>query len=56
MISDIKNVTNRQTEYGQLWGGLDYISGRFDMLALKPIEVQIERHQELFKTSYESLS
>ena len=56
VIGDIKNVTNRETHYGQLWGGLDYISGRYDVLAMDSINKDLDRHRNLFKADYESLS
>ena len=56
VIGDIKNVTNRETSYSQLWGGLSYISGRYDILALEPINEELDRHRELYKEDYESLT
>ena len=55
VIGDIKNVTNRETSYGQLWEGLDHISTRYEALAFDPILGELTRHRALFKTAYESL-
>ena len=55
VIGDIKNVTKRETSYGQLWGGLDYFESRYEDLALEPIVEKIQQHRNGFKEVYEGL-
>jgi len=56
VISDIKNVTKRETEYGQLWDGLEYVESRYNTLAFEPITSELDRHRNDFKDAYESLT
>ena len=55
VIGDIKNVTNRETEYAQLWGGLDYMETRYTDLALVPINDRLGKHRTDFLDAYQSL-
>jgi len=55
VIGDIKNVTNRETEYFNLWNGLNYIEERYEPLAFDPIVTELNRHRDEFKTAYETL-
>ena len=56
VIGDIKNVTNRLTEYNQLWGALDYMEPRYDSLAIEPIVKKLDTHRTEFLNAYESLN
>lgn len=37
VIGDIRNVTNRETNYTQLWSSLDYTAAKYYTIALEPI-------------------
>ena len=55
VIGDIKNVTNRETEYEQLWNGLDYMETRYSSLALTPINERLDEYRTEFMDAYQSL-
>ena len=55
VIGDIKNVTNRETQYEQLWSGLDYMETRYDSIALMPINEKLDAYRSDFFSAYQSL-
>ena len=41
VIGDIKNVTNRITEYPKVWESLDVLEQGYDEVAIMPIEANL---------------
>jgi len=55
VIGDIRNVTNRETDYHNLWKSLAIAQENYGKFAIEPIEKKLAVHKDLFETSYETL-
>ena len=42
VLGDIRNVTNRETNYTSVWAALDDIANKYDNIALKPIQDKLD--------------
>ena len=55
VLGDIRNVTNRETNYTSVWAALDDFANKYDNIALKPIQDKLDKHRADFVSAYESL-
>ena len=55
VIGDIRNVTNRMTEYSPLWRGLDYAQLRYEEIIIEPIQMKLDNHRKSFVEAYDLL-
>ena len=56
VVSDIKNVTNRVTDYSTLWQSLDKLDDRYELMFIDPIQEVLIEHRDQYEDALDSLS